>query len=63
MTHDHTGPPTDDQLHAKACIGVDCPATSELISAGHVYTETSASTAPLGWAVVACPDHAPEEKS
>ena len=30
-----------------------------LASAGHRHTPTQTGKAPLGWAVVACPDHAP----
>ncbi len=52
---------TDDQLHGKACIGADCGATAGLAPAGHVYTPTRPGKAPLGWAVVACPDHTLEE--
>ncbi|WP_199881592.1 hypothetical protein [Streptomyces sp. CB03911] len=66
MTTDQVGagsetaaPPTDDQLHGKACIGADCTVTAGLTPAGHVYTKTSG--APLGWAVKACPTHAPKE--
>lgn len=52
-------PPTDAQLHGKACI--ECADTSgPFVPAGHRHTETRAGRAPLGWAVVACPEHAPE---
>ncbi len=51
--------PTDEQLHAKACI--TCGSTAApLTAAGHRHTPTGAHTAPLGWAVVACADHASE---
>jgi hypothetical protein len=52
--------PTDDQLHGKACIV--CGATTvPLSAAGHRHTPTRPGKAPLGWAVVACPDHALQE--
>lgn len=46
------------QLRGEACI---CCGRKEgpLVPAGHAYTPTSG--APLGWPVVACPVHAPEE--
>jgi hypothetical protein len=53
-------PPTDDQLHGKACI--HCGDTvGPLAPAGHRHTVTQPGRAPLGWAVVACPAHAPKE--
>jgi hypothetical protein len=46
------------QLRGEACV---CCGRKEgpLVPAGHAYTPTSG--APLGWPVVACPAHAPEE--
>jgi hypothetical protein len=49
---------TDAQLHGRACITCDT-GQGPLVPAGHAHTPTSG--APLGWAVVACPAHAPEE--
>ncbi|WP_371481907.1 hypothetical protein [Kitasatospora sp. NBC_00315] len=52
-----------EQRLGRVCIEPDCGATAGLGPAGHVYTETCAGSAPLGWAVVACPTHAPEEST
>lgn len=53
-------PPTDDQLYGKACI--TCGVTAgPLVPAGHRHTQTQRGKAPLGWAVKACPTHAPKE--
>ncbi|MFE7594522.1 hypothetical protein ACFU6K_34465 [Kitasatospora sp. NPDC057512] len=52
MTMHQPPPPTRAQLHEQACVhcgGED----GELVPAGHVYTPTSATSAPLGWPVVA----------
>ncbi len=46
--------PTQDQLHEKACI--DCgSSTGPFVRAGHIYLLG------LGWAVVSCVAHTPEE--
>lgn len=45
------------RLHGEACI-VCGTASTPLMSAGHVYTLSRGAR--LGWAVVACPDHAGE---
>ncbi len=57
---DVAAPPTDEQLHGKACI-VCGATTAPFVPAGHRHTPTGARTAPLGWAVVACSDHVPKE--
>jgi hypothetical protein len=49
---------TAAQLRGEACVCCH-RADGKLVSVGHAYTSTTG--APLGWAVVACPDHAPEE--
>ena len=47
------------RLHGEACI--TCGSTEPpLVPAGHRHTPTQAGKAPLGWAVVACPNHASE---
>ncbi|MFJ9443265.1 hypothetical protein ACIRRH_15545 [Kitasatospora sp. NPDC101235] len=51
----HQQPPTRAQLQAKACICCGREG-GELVPAGHVYTPTGETSAPLGWAVVAHPD-------
>lgn len=45
---------TDDQLHSTACIR--CGAREGLAPAGHAYVKDGPGR--LGWAVVACPEHA-----
>lgn len=46
------------RLHGEACI--ECGSTEPpLVPAGHRHTQTERGRAPLGWAVVACPVHAP----
>ena len=49
---------TAAQLRGEACICCH-RADGVLAPAGHAYTSTTG--APLGWAVVACPDHVPGE--
>ncbi len=49
---------TPAQKQRTACV--ECGTEDgPLLPAGHAYTKTSG--APLGWAVVACSDHVPEE--
>jgi hypothetical protein len=50
----HQQPPSRAQLQGLACVR--CAGDGgELVPAGHVYTSTGSTTAPLGWAVVAHP--------
>jgi hypothetical protein len=53
LSADHLTPA---QKQHTACF--ECGAPGPLVPAGYAYTKTSG--APLGWAVVACPNHAPQ---
>jgi hypothetical protein len=51
---------TAEQRLGEVCVEPECTARDGLVRAGHVYHEAPPGMAPLGWAVVACPPHAPE---